>query len=199
MHDISLGHTLEDYLTGEQVEATTYEDLRQALARLLVEERGWPKECLRPRQAIHFEIDGAPYVRLTDLIAFDAVGPAGAPLCLLDFCPGEVSTFVRETLAAARIHPQGPIPLAVVTDSKDAVLLAVATGETLAEGLHALPRWDTLTALAGAHPAPPLTAERLLREQRICYAYSESRHSCCSHAAACQLARGAGRLQQKTD
>ena len=202
MHDISLGHTLEDYLTGETLEATTYEDLRQALARFLVEERGWPKAQLRPRQLIAFAVEGATYVRLADLVAHAAAGvgdstndsaDAGAPLCLLDFCPGEVSTFVRETLAAARIHPQGPVPLAVITDSRDALLLAVATGEELARGLQALPRWEALQALAAANPVAALPPERLERERRICYAYSESRHSCCSHAAACQLARGAGK------
>ncbi|AGW12597.1 type I restriction enzyme HsdR N-terminal domain-containing protein [Megalodesulfovibrio gigas] len=190
MHDISLGHTLEDYLTGELVEATTYEDLRQALARLLVEELGWPRDRLQPRQKIEFEAQGAAYVRLVDFIARDH---AGAPVCLLDFCPGEVSTFVRETLAAARIHPDGPIPLAVITDSKDALLLAVATGEPLAQGMQALPRWQRLQELAAAHPVRALPPQQLALERRICHAYSESRHSCCSHAAACQLARGGGR------
>ncbi len=189
MHDVSLGYTLEDYLTGEQVEATTYEDLRQALARLLVEERGWPKAQLTPRQRITFPVDGKEYVRLVDLIAWS---DDGRPLCLLDFCAGAVSTFVRETVAAARLHPQGPIPLVVVTDSKDAQLVAVADGTVLAEGMQSLPMWDRLQELAAAYPVEALTDERRAREARICYAYSESRHGCCSHAAACQAARGGG-------
>lgn len=190
MHDVSLGHTLEDYLTGEPLEATTYEDLRQALARLLVEELGWPRDRLQPRQRLEIPGEQDTYVRLVDFIVRDA---ADAPLCLLDFCPGEVSTFVRETLAAARIHPDGPIPLAVITDSKDALLLAVATGDVLGQGMRALPHWEALQALAAAHAVPPLAPRQLELERRICHAYSESRHSCCSHAAACQLARGGGR------
>ena len=41
MHEVSLGGVIADYLTGEQLERTTYEDLRQALAKFLVEERGF--------------------------------------------------------------------------------------------------------------------------------------------------------------
>lgn len=189
MHDVSLGYSVEDYLTGEQVEATTYEDLRQALAKLLVVEKGWPKDQLAPRQGITFEVDGCFYTRLVDFIARDGQGD---PVCLVDFCAGAVSTFVREALAAARIHETGPIPLAIITDTKDAQLVAVADGRVLGEGMGALPRWEEVLALAKEHPLPPLTRERLQRERRICYAYSESRHGCCSHAAACQAARGGG-------
>lgn len=54
MHETSLGETLRDYLTGESIEATTYEDLRQALARLLVEGLGYPAERVVPRLAVRF-------------------------------------------------------------------------------------------------------------------------------------------------
>ncbi|MCA1945855.1 MAG: hypothetical protein LDL30_11340, partial [Desulfovibrio sp.] len=75
----------------------------------------------------------------------------------------------------------------------DALLLAVATGDVLGQGMRALPHWEALQALAAAHATPPLAPRQLELERRICRAYSESRHSCCSHAAACQLARGGGR------
>lgn len=189
MHDVSLGHTLEDYCTGEALEATTYEDLRQGLARLLVEERGWPRSRLRPRLPIKVLVGGEPYIRLADLAALDE---AERPLCLVDFCPGEVSTFVRETLAAARCMAPGPAPLAVITDTRDAFLLATGTGEELARGMQALPRWEQLLSLAATHALSPLPAERLEREARILRAYSESRHACCVHAAECQARRREG-------
>ena len=45
MHEVSLGQSIQDYLTGENLDMTTYEDLRQGLARLLVEEKGLSSTC----------------------------------------------------------------------------------------------------------------------------------------------------------
>lgn len=55
MHEVSLGATLRDYLTGQDVDHTTYEDLRQALARLLVEELGHPRGLVEPRVRVRFD------------------------------------------------------------------------------------------------------------------------------------------------
>ncbi|MFW5735104.1 MAG: type I restriction enzyme HsdR N-terminal domain-containing protein [Oceanidesulfovibrio sp.] len=188
MHDISLGHTIEDYLTGEAVEATTYEDLRQALAKMLVEERGWPSDRLRPRHPVRAVIDGNEYTRLVDIAGFDT---DDSPLLLVLFAPGEVTTYERESLAAARLVESGPAPLVAVTDSKDAVLLSTRTGERLEQGMRALPSPDRARELAAAHPVEPIDGERRCRESRILYAYSESLYDCCGGAACAAEGRGA--------
>lgn len=54
MHETSLGSVLRDYLTGESIDETTYEEFRQALARLLVEEKGYPRERLRPKVPLNY-------------------------------------------------------------------------------------------------------------------------------------------------
>ena len=59
MHEVSLGATLRDYLTGQDVDHTTYEDLRQALARLLVEELGHPLGLVEPRVRVRFDVPPA--------------------------------------------------------------------------------------------------------------------------------------------
>ena len=59
MHEVSLGATLRDYLTGQDVDHTTYEDLRQALARLLVEELGHPRGLVEPRVRVRFDVPPA--------------------------------------------------------------------------------------------------------------------------------------------
>lgn len=188
MHDISLGHTIEDYLTGEAVEATTYEDIRQALARLLVEERGWPAERLTPRYPVRATISEQQYTRVVDLAGFDE---AGRPLILVLFAPGDVTTYERESLAAARLVENGPAPLVAVTDSRDAVLLATADGQRLEQGMHALPSPERAKELAAAHPVEPLDATRQCMESRILYAYSESLYDCCGGAACAAEGRGA--------
>lgn len=196
MHDISLGHTIEDYLTGEAVEATTYEDLRQALARLLVEERGWLAERLVPRYPIRAEVDGREYIRLVDIAGFDM---DGKPLLLVLFAPGEVTTYERESLAAARLVENGPAPLVAVTDSKDAVLLAVKSGERLERGMQALPSPGRALALSEQYPIHSLDRERRCRESRILYAYSESLYDCCGGAACAAEGRGARFTEKRTE
>lgn len=190
MHDVSLGTTIEDYLTGEELKATTYEDLRQAMARLLVEEKGFPKENLRPRVAVTIPIEGRDYTRLLDLVAYD---DQGKPLLALLFCPGVVTTYHRESLASARLLAPEPAPLIVVTDTKDAVVLETAGGTELGQGLLAVPDWQRLKHLAKEHPAPAMTEDRKQRESRILYAYSESLYDCCG-GAACAIAAKGGRF-----
>jgi len=180
MHEISLGGCISDYLTGEDVPRTTYEEVRQALARMLAEELGYPRERLRSKVGVRFTLDGdlagQEYCRVVDLAACDETG---APLLAVIFCSGMPGTYDRETVAAARLMPGGPAPLAVATDTKDAVLLSVADGEVLRRGMRALPRWEEVPGLAEGRRMAPLTGERLARERRILYAYSEFLTSCC--------------------
>lgn len=190
MHDVSLGTTITDYITGETLDATTYEDLRQAMARLLVEEKGYPKKRLAPRVAVTIPIEGRDYSRLLDLVAYDE---AGQPLLALLFCPGVVTTYNREALASARLLSPRPAPLVVVTDTKEAIVLETNQGEPLGEGLLAVPDWQRLQELAAAHPPPEMDDARRLRESRILYAYSESLYDCCG-GAACAIAAKGGRF-----
>ena len=58
MHEESLGNVIRDYLTGEELVETSYEEFRQALARMLVEEKGYPKDRLTPKVGVCFPVDG---------------------------------------------------------------------------------------------------------------------------------------------
>ncbi|EGJ49947.1 type I restriction enzyme HsdR N-terminal domain-containing protein [Desulfocurvibacter africanus] len=179
MHEVSLGGTLLDYLTGEQVERTTYEDLRQALARMLVEEKGYPSDSLRPRVDIPFHIDGEQQSRTADLVAYDE---SDRPLLLVIFCAGAPGTYDRESVASARLIPGGPAPLVVVTDTRDAVLLETSRGRVLANGMAALPAWTDLRAKAEAVEQRPLSAEARQREERILHAYTGFLKTCCGES-----------------
>jgi len=178
VHETSLGQTIRDYLTGEEIENTSYEDFRQALARLLVEELGYPADRLRPKVGVTFPMQGREYCRVADLVAYDA---AGRPLLLILFGAGQPGSFDRELLAAARLLANGPAPLAAATNTEDAVLHATADGRRLATGMGAIPRWERLRELAAANPAAPLTAERAALERRILFTYSEFLATACCH------------------
>jgi hypothetical protein len=175
MHETSLGQTIEDYLTGESLEETTYEEFRQSLARILVEEKGYPKENLKAKVAIRFEVDGKDYCRVADIVAYEDE----RPLLVLFFCAGQPGTFDREIVAAARLIDKGPAPLAIATDTKDAVLMETSTGGVLDQGFASLPDWNRLLKLAREHPAPEISENRLERARRILYTYTEFLVGCC--------------------
>jgi hypothetical protein len=173
MHEISLGRTIRDYLTGEELEETTYEEFRQGLARLLVEEKGYSKETIRPRISIRFMVGGEPWSRVMDMGVFQGE----RPLLLLLFSAGEVDTYVREAVAGARLH-EPPFPLVLITDTKDARLASTRDGSIIARGFHALPTWERLLEFVEEHPIQALSPEQREREGRLFYAYS-AYHSCC--------------------
>lgn len=176
MHEVSLNRVITDYLTGLEIMDTTYEDLRQALARMLVEDRKYPRESIRPKFELGYEVAGEAQAVSVDLAVF---GPEGEPLLAMFFCPGEVGTFVRESVAAARIHLPSPFPLVAVTDSMELLLVETRTGETVAQGFHAVPLWRDLPDLAARHACPPLPEERLVKERRILLAYDGLGGPCC--------------------
>lgn len=176
MHETSLGRTIRDYLTGEEREETTYEEFRQALARLLVEEKGYPRENLAAKVGIHFPVEGQDYCRVADLVAYEG----GKPLFVLFFTAGQPGSFDREIVAAARLIEDGPAPLAMATDTKDAVLVETARGRVLDQGFGALPDWERLKSLAEEYPPPRLSAEQIQKARRILYTYTEFLvGSCC--------------------
>lgn len=183
MHEVFFERVITDYLTGATIQDSTYEDLRQGLARMLVEEKGYPRERLRPKYAVTAAIDGREERFPIDIAAF---AEDGTPLVALFFCPGEVGTFVRESVAAARVHQPVPFPLVLVTDSKRILLVAARDARILGEGWYAVPRWEEVPALVQAHPCPPLPPERLAKERRILAAYAALGGACCG--GACLLA-----------
>ncbi|MBU1040322.1 MAG: type I restriction enzyme HsdR N-terminal domain-containing protein [Proteobacteria bacterium] len=190
MHEVSLGGMLTDYLSGESIEETTYEEFRQALAKFLVEEKGYPKDSLRAKVPLVFQIDGQDTGRHIDLVAYD---PSGRPLLLVIFCAGDVGSFERETVSCARLFPGGPVPVAIASDSIGASVLDTATGDPLshpvsgASGVRAIPAWDELRALVAASDArtgrKPLSEERRRKEERILHAYNGFLYgTCCSES-----------------
>jgi len=180
MHEVSLGGMLTDYLSGESIEETTYEEFRQALAKFLVEEKGFPRGSLKAKVPLIFQIDGQDTGRHIDLVAYD---DSGRPLLLVIFCAGDVGSFERETVSCARLFPGGPVPVAVATDSIGASVLDTATGDCTATGVRAIPTWDEVRALDAATPRIPLPEKRRRMEERILHAYNGFLYgTCCSES-----------------
>ena len=167
--------TLRDYLTGEELTDTDDERYRQQISRMMVEERGYYKHELEPRLYIE-TLFTRNFVRSTiDLtVNFD-----GKQFMIIRYGPGSLVSRERSALAAARVlNGEYRIPLAVVTNGRDALLLDTITTKVLKEGMEAIPtRAEALELFPNLIFLPPQDEEKLLREKRILNAFDLER--CC--------------------
>ncbi len=128
--------TLKDYLTGEELTDTDDERFRQDLERLMVEEKGFSKEELEPRLTIETTFNKIFVRSIIDL----TVSVRDKRLFVLRYGPGSLVTREKSALAAARVlFPDYCIPLAIVTNGRDAELLETSTGKVLGTGMEAIP------------------------------------------------------------
>lgn len=183
-HHIVYG-TLQDYLTGEELPDTDDERIRQQLARLLVEDKGYAAEELEPRLTIETEFSGR---RVTSLIEL-TVRIGGRRLMIVRYGPGSLVTRERPAVAASRLlDPERRIPLAVVTNGREAELLDTGTGKVLADGMSAIPDRDRLAAMARDLAVEPFAdAAKREREARILNVFDEE---VCCRGGVCELPPG---------
>jgi hypothetical protein len=173
MADIPSHHyiygTCTDFITGETIVDTDDERCRQELARLLVEEKGYAKNDLEPRICIETLYSGQFVSSVIDI----TVREAGKRFMILRFGPGSIVTRERSAIAAARIlEPAYQIPLAVVTNCRDAEVLDTYTGKVIRQGLDMIPDKKEAGILVKSLRFEPFTDEtRKDRERRILNAY----------------------------
>lgn len=161
--------TLQDFLTGEELTDTDDERYRQQLARMMVEELDYHKEELEPRRFIE-TLFSSQFVRSTIELTISMEGKC---FLVLRYGPGSLVSRERSAIAAARVLEKGyQIPLAVVTNGRDAELLDTGTGEVLATGMTAIPSRSRAEEMLSEliFRAPP-EDEKRERELRILNAF----------------------------
>jgi hypothetical protein len=167
--------TLTDYLTGEKLPDTDDERIRQNIARIMVEKKGFAKIELAPRSYID-TLFTHHFVRSTiDL----TVSIRNKAFLIIRYGPGSLVSRERAAVAAARVlHPDYQIPLAVVTNGLEAELLDTATGKILGNGLESIPdHAAALILLPTLTFLPKQEGLKLEREKRILNAFDAER--CC--------------------
>ena len=173
MADIPSHHyiygTCTDFITGETIVDTDDERCRQELARLLVEEKGYGKNDLEPRLKIE-TLYNKQYVSSTIDIT---VRGAGKRFMIVRYAPGSIVTRERSAIAAARVlGPAYQIPLAVVTNSREAEILDTYTGKIIRQGLDKIPDKKEAEGLVKSLRFEPFDDEtKKDRERRILNAY----------------------------
>ncbi len=169
--------TLLDYLTGQELQDTDDERIRQRLMRWLVESKNYLKSDLEPRLFIETMFSDT-FVRSTIDVT---ISLEGKQFLIIRFGAGSLVSRERSAIAAARIlNPSYRIPLAVVTNGKDAELLDTSTGKIIAYGLECIPeRKDAEQRLSQLSFLPPPEPDHREKELRILNAFDLER--CCIH------------------
>jgi Type I restriction enzyme R protein N terminus (HSDR_N) len=88
---------------------------------------------------------------------------------------GSLSSRERHVVAAARVL--GSVPVAVVMDPMNAVVLDADTGKVLGEGFEFIPTKAQLVEMLAGRESKILTPEKLEREKRVLLAFDAIR--CC--------------------
>lgn len=173
MADIPSHHliygTCTDFVTGEQIVDTDDERLRQDIARLLVEKKGYRKNELAPRLKIETLFAGKFVISTIDFV----VSTAGRRFMVVRYGPGSLVTRERPAIAAARVlDPRYQIPLALVTNGRDAELLDTHTGKVLRQGVENIPSQKEALGLMANLVFKPLTdPAKRQRELRVLNAF----------------------------
>lgn len=138
---------LEDFVTGRRMADIGPEANRQAVERYLVEIKGYRREEIRVDAPLEIVVAGEPYHTRIDLLV--TAGSAHRPFMLIKCAAGSLGSWERHIVSAGRIFGPHQIPLAVVSDGVDAVVMDTLSGKRIAQGMAAIPArqgaWDTMT------------------------------------------------------
>jgi hypothetical protein len=159
--------TIIDFATGRRVPDVGAEGNRQALEKILVNEKGYAREEIAIDVPLEIDIGDDHYRSAVDLVVTIAGRPAMAVKC----AAGSLGSREREILAASRLLKDVPVPLAVVSDGDTAIVLDTVSGRRLAEGRQALPDRASLLRRLHFHTPQPLDEKRREREKLIFRSY----------------------------
>ncbi|MFC1876142.1 type I restriction enzyme HsdR N-terminal domain-containing protein [Thermodesulfobacteriota bacterium] len=165
-HHLILGEQA-DYLTGEAIADTHDERYRQAIAKLLVEKKGYDKPDILPRRNLIVAAgDKCAQIQIDFIVVLNDTATM-----IIRYGPGSLVTRHRPAIAASRVVAAYQIPLVVVTNGLDADIIDGKTGTVLSKGLDTIPDRQALLARCHGGAGEPISPERAESEQRILYAY----------------------------
>lgn len=162
--------TVMDYVTGRVVPDIGAEANRQEVEKFLVEQKGYDKADLQVDAPIAVPVAGEVYRSHIDLLVFHEDRPVLVIRCVA----GMLESYVRETVAAARVWPEKPIALAAVSDGRTAIVLDTENGQKIGEALTAIPGRDAAASWA-RKPLSSLPPEKLEKERLIFRSYDSMR------------------------
>ncbi len=165
-HHLILGK-LEDFITEETLADTLDERIRQKIARILVEDKGYAKEEIEVRRNIHLVVDGKMGISMVDFL----LKIANRVFAIIIFGPGSLVSRERSTIAAARLVEDYEVPVAIITNGEDAEIMETKSGRIIARGVDAIPFKEDARKIISNTEFNKISEERLDKEQRILYVF----------------------------
>ena len=163
--------TIRDYISGKSIADIGTETQRQAVARYLVQRRGFYKSDLKRDAQIVLTFSGEYYRSYIDLVIHLDEKPVLAVKC----AAGSMGSWQREILSAARLLAAYQLPWAVVSDGCDAIVLDTVSGEVVGTGLDAIPTRQKVQTWLQAGDFSVYPPQRREREKIIFRSYDSMR------------------------
>jgi hypothetical protein len=99
------------------------------------------------------------------------ISAGGRRMMAIKCAAGSLGSREREILAAARLLDEYQIPVSIVTDGREAVVLDTVTGKKGGEGIDAIPSKEALLGMSKEIERIPFPEKRLEREKLIFRTY----------------------------
>lgn len=155
---------IKDYVTGESIPDVGAEANRQAVERLLVEEKGYSPSDIAVGMPVSFVAAGEEYCSEVDLVVFSGK----KPFMVIKCAAGSLDSRKTEAVAAARILFDKVVPYSAASDGQTALIFDSVTAKQIGEGLAALP--DAQKAREMLKTAEPTSLpEKRLEKERIIF------------------------------
>lgn len=164
-----------DYITGKTVFNVGTEEIRQRVEKYLVEEKGYRKEDIVVDADIEIDINGSRYASRLDLVV--SVEKKG--FMVIKCAAGSLESREREVISAARIFASRPLPVAVVSDSKTAVVYDTVSGKKIGEEMDCIPSPSEAAAILSAFQPGETSDKKKQREKMIFRSYDSMNVNVC--------------------
>lgn len=158
---------LIDFISGREVPDIGAEANRQAFERMLVELKGFSRDDIEVDVPLELVVAGESYNSRVDLVA----SAGGRRMMAIKCAAGSLGSREREILAAARLLEDFQIPVSVVTDGRNVLVLDTLSGEKTGEGIDALPSREALSRMVSETVFVPFPDKKLEREKLIFRSY----------------------------
>jgi hypothetical protein len=152
-----------DYITGKKIDNVGAEASRQIFEKFLVETKGYDKSDILVDVPLTVQFKGEDYPSVIDLIVNVEDRPFMAVTCVA----GSIGSYEREILAGARLIYEHIVPFAVSTDARNVIIKNGCTGETMGQGLDAIPDHSQAREMLKEIDPTPLDPEKRSGEMII--------------------------------
>lgn len=159
---------ITDYITGKPIADVGAEANRQAVERLLVEQKGFLPADIAVDMPVNFIIAGKVYTSAIDLVVF----VESNPFMVIKCAAGSLDSRQKEVVSAARIlRPDFIVPYAAASDGQTAFVYDAVSGNQIGEGPEALPEAGRALELFSQARRVCLPEKRLEKEYLIFRSY----------------------------